>query len=400
MTKKVKKTLNESDLQLINYNPSLLHLFASFLKLGLTSFGGPAMVAYIRKMAVEQKNWLDDGSFRQGVAICQTIPGATAMQTAAYVGLRLREIRGAAASFIGFGLPAFCLMITLSALYVRTHNLPIVASVFNGLQAIIVAIVANATVSFAKSYLKDWKNLTTSLIAAIMFWWRINPISVILLAGLLGLVLKSKQSHKMPTSPITKKFYSNRNLLLIVSGAMFLFYLFFLVNPRLFKLAALMIRIDLFAFGGGFASIPFMFHEIVEVRSWLDSSTFLNGIALGQVTPGPIVITATFIGYLLHGPLGGLVATTSVFLPSFLILVAVVPYFDRLRGSRYFSEVMSGILSSFVGLLLSVTIRFASNVPWDLPRIILGVAAFVALILRVDILWIVLIGTIVSILVL
>ncbi|MCX5885717.1 MAG: chromate efflux transporter [Proteobacteria bacterium] len=391
---------NESQIQPINYSPPLLHLFASFLKLGLTSFGGPAMVAYIRKMAVEQKNWLDDGSFRQGVAICQTIPGATAMQTAAYVGLRLRGIRGAAASFIGFGLPAFCLMMTLSALYVRTHNLPIVASVFNGLQAIIVAIIANATASFAKSYLKDWKNLTIFLIAAIMFWWRINPISVILLAGFLGLFLKSKQLLDMPTSHIARKLYSTRHLVFTVLGASVGILLLFFANPQLFKLAALMFRIDLFAFGGGFASIPLMFHEVVEVRSWMDGRTFLNGIALGQVTPGPIVITATFIGYLLSGPLGALVATIGVFLPSFLILVGAVPYFDRFRGSVCVNKVMSGILSSFVGLLLSVTIRFAANVPWDLPRIILGVAAFVALILRVDILWIVLIGTIVSVIVL
>jgi chromate transporter len=381
-------------------NPSLIHLFLSFLKLGASSFGGPAMVAYIRKMAVEQKKWLDDGPFRQGVAICQTIPGATAMQTAAYVGLRLRGIKGAAASFIGFGLPAFCLMMTLSALYVRTHNLPIVTSVFNGLQAIIVAIVTHATLSFGKNYVKDWKNLAISVIAAIMFWRHVNPILVILLAGLLGLFLTSKQLLNMPTGHITRKLYSTRHLVSIVLGAAVGFFLLFLTNPRLFKLAALMIRIDLFAFGGGFASIPLMFHEIVEVRLWLDSSTFLNGIALGQITPGPIVITATFIGYLLSGPLGALVATISVFLPSFLILVGIVPYFDKLCRSHYFSRVMSGILSSFVGLLLSVTIRFASNVPWDFPRVLFASASLAALMLKVDILWTVLIGSLISIFVL
>jgi chromate transporter len=396
----VKKSINESHLQLVNLNPPLLCLFASFLRLGLTAFGGPAMVAYIRRMAVEREKWLDDSSFLQGVAVCQTIPGATAMQVASYVGLRLRGIRGAAACFIGFGLPAFCLMMSLSALYVRIHNLPIVTSVFNGLQAVIVAVVAYATVSFAKNYLKDWKGLTISAFAAMMFWQRINPIVVILLAGLLGLFLQGKQLLNMPAGHITRRLYSTTHVLLIVSGAAVGFLILFFTDPGLFKLAALMLRIDLLAFGGGFASIPLMFHEVVEVRSWLDSTTFLNGIALGQITPGPIVITATFVGYLLSGPLGALVATISVFLPSFLILAGTVPYFDRLRGSRYFSEVMSGILSSFVGLLLSVTIRFASNVPWDLPRIILGVAAFVALILRVDILWIVLIGTIVSVIVL
>jgi len=126
----------------------------------------------------------------------------------------------------------------------------------------------------------------------------------------------------------------------------------------------------------------------------------LNGIVLGQVTPGPIVITATFIGYLLRGPLGGLVATICVFLPSFTMVVGIVPYFDRLRSSPYFKKVITGILCSFVRLLLTVTIRFAVDIPWDLARLLLSVAAFIALILKVDILWVVLAGTVVSLIVL
>jgi chromate transporter len=143
-----------------------------------------------------------------------------------------------------------------------------------------------------------------------------------------------------------------------------------------------------------------MFHEVVEVRQWLDGPTLLNGIALGQVTPGPIVITATFIGYLLKGPLGGLLATVCIFLPSFMIVVGIVPYFERLRNSPYFKKVITGILCSFVGLLLTVTIRFALDIPWDIPRILLSGSAFVALILKVDILWVVLIGTVISLIVL
>ncbi len=161
-----------------------------------------------------------------------------------------------------------------------------------------------------------------------------------------------------------------------------------------------MFRIDLFAFGGGFASVPLMFHEVVEVRRWMDGPTLLNGIAMGQVTPGPIVITATFMGYLLHGFLGGLVATVSVFLPSFMIVIAIVPYFDRMRNSPYFSRVLTGILCSFVGLLLTVTIRFASNIPWDLPRLVITLGAFLVLLMKVDILWVVLIGTGISLIVL
>jgi chromate transporter len=140
-----------------------------------------------------------------------------------------------------------------------------------------------------------------------------------------------------------------------------------------------------------------MFHEIVEVRSWMDGPTFLNGIALGQFTPGPIVITATFVGYLLKGPLGGLIATIAMFLPSFLILIGIAPWFDRLRQSPYFMRAIGGILCSFVGLLLTVTVNFALNVRWGFLHILLAAAAFVALLLNVDILWVVLLGTAVSV---
>ena len=380
-----------------DHSPSLHSLFISFLRLGIAAFGGPAMVAYIRRMAVEQKHWLNEATFRDGVALCQAIPGATAMQTSAYVGLRSRGVRGAAASFIGFGLPAFLLMMALSALYTRTHTLAPVVSAFNGLRAIIVAIVANATVSFGRGSLKNWRDVVVAALAAILFGIRVNPILVILLAALLGVALRARQISPPPTIDSTRRSPSARPILSLLVATGVGFFLLLLIDRRLFDLAALMSRIDLFAFGGGFASVPLMFHEIVEVRAWMDGPTFLDGIVLGQITPGPIVITATFVGYLLRGPLGGLIATVSVFLPSFLILVAIVPHFDRLRKSPYFHNAMGGSLCSFVGLLMTVTLRFAGNVQWDLPRILLASAAFVALARKIDILWVVGIGTILSV---
>jgi len=380
-----------------DYSPSLHSLFISFLRLGITAFGGPAMLAHIRRMAVEEKSWLGEGSFRDGVALCQAIPGATAMQASAYVGLRSRGVAGAAASFIGFGLPAFLLMMTLSNLYTSTHTLPPVVAAFQGLRAIIVAIVAQATVSFGRSSLKNWRNVVIAAVAAAMFGFRVNPILVILFAALLGVALKSSQLITRPATDSISKSHSGIPIffLLLATAAGFLFLFF--IDRKLFDLAVLMSRIDFFAFGGGFASVPLMFHEIVEVRSWMDGPTFLDGIALGQITPGPIVITATFVGYLLRGPLGGLIATISVFLPSFLVLVAIVPYFDRLRKSPYFHNAMGGSLCSFAGLLMTVTLRFAGNVQWDLPRILLASAAFVALLRKIDILWVVGIGTILSV---
>ena len=378
-------------------NPSLTQLFLAFLKLGVTAFGGPAMVPYIGKLAVEQRRWLDANTFRDGIALCQTIPGATAMQTAAYVGFRARGVSGAAVSFIGFGLPAFVLMVGLSAFYARSHNLTRVISVFNGLQTIVVAIVANATVSFGKASLKGFSDVVIATIAAAMFGSRCSPILVILLAALMGLLLYKNDTPAKSSVSSDRQSSSAKPFLSVASVAALAFVLLSLFERKLFDLAAIMFRIDLFAFGGGFASVPLMFHEIVEVRSWMDAQTFLNGIALGQITPGPIVITATFVGYMVYGLIGAIVGTVSVFLPSFLIVIGLVPYFDRFRNSIYFSRAIRAILCSFVGLLLAVIFRFASNIPWDVPRVLLATAAFVALLFKVEIIWIVFVGTVISV---
>jgi chromate transporter len=377
--------------------PPLTDLFLSFLKLGATAFGGPAMVPYVGKMAVEQRKWLDEETFRDGVALCQTIPGATAMQTAAYVGFRAGGVAGAAVSFIGFGLPAFLLMVGLSAFYAHSYTLPPVISIFNGLQTVVVAIVANATVSFGKNSLRGFREVIITVIAAGMFGSGVSPIMVIILAAFLGALLYKKDSLRRLSISSVGQSSSAKPVLIIASVAALAFIVLFFVERKLFDLAVMMFRIDLFAFGGGFASVPLMYNEIVDVRSWMDGQTFLNGIALGQITPGPIVITATFVGYILYGLIGAVVATVSIFLPSFLIVIGVTPYFDRLRNSAYFAGAIRAILCSFVGLLLTVTFRFASNIPWDFPRVSLAVAAFVALLLKVEILWIVLVGTVISV---
>jgi len=379
-------------------SPPLTDLFLSFLKLGVTAFGGPAMVPYIGRLAVEREKWLDDSTFRDGVALCQTIPGATAMQTAAYVGFKARGVAGAAARFIGFGLPAFLLMVGLSAFYAHSHTFPPVVAVFNGLQIIVVAIVANASVSFGKTSLKDFRDVVIAMVAAGMFGSRVNPILVIIVAALLGFMFYKKNSLPSLSVSVSSVCQSSsaKPVLIIASVTALACSVLFFIEWKLFDLAVLMFRIDLFAFGGGFASVPLMFHEIVEVRSWMDAPTFLNGIALGQITPGPIVITATFVGYMLYGLLGAVVATVSIFLPSFLIVIGITPYFDRLRNSAYFYGVINAVLCSFVGLLLTVTFRFASNIPWDIARVLLAIAAFVGLFCKVEIIWIVLAGTVVS----
>jgi chromate transporter len=135
-----------------------------------------------------------------------------------------------------------------------------------------------------------------------------------------------------------------------------------------------------------------MFHEVVEAHSWMDSATFINGLALGQITPGPIVITATFVGFLVYGFWGGVVATIAIFIPSFLFVIGTVPYYDRLRGSQLYQKMFQGILFSFIGLLLSVTIKLALAVPWSLFPGLLAIGAFLSLLLGAEILWVVIAG--------
>lgn len=382
--------------------PTLAGLFSAFLRLGLTAFGGPAMVAYIRDLAVRKNRWLTPESFADGTALCQSIPGATAMQAAAYVGMRARGPAGALAAFVGFGLPAFILMTILSALYAISRNLHPVESAFSGLHLIVVALVANAVLTFGRTTIKNWRDAVLACAAAAFLFMRGSPIVVILSSAGIGMILYrainlTAQPVQGDSRPARAAF---RTVLAALLAAAAVVAILFTVDRQLFDLTSLMMKVDFFAFGGGFASVPVMLHQVVDIRHWMDSRTFMDGIALGQVTPGPIVITATFVGYHVAGLLGAFLGTIAVFSPSFLMVLITVPYLDRLQNSILFRLALRGILASFVGLLLAVTVQFALAVFWTVPAILLAAAAFAALYFKIDILWVVLFGAGMSILIL
>ena len=346
---------------------------------------------------MDNKRWLDDETFRSGVSLCQTIPGATAMQMSAFVGLKARGVAGAVASFIGFGLSAFIIMVALGVMYSRVSSLPTVILAFSGLQVLVVAIIANATLSFGKSTLKKWPGFVIAALAASAFLLEMHPIVVIGSSAVVGIILLSNHSVAHGATDQPRATSTLRPVMFVSLGMVLLLTTLFFLDRKLFSLCALMLRIDLFAFGGGFASVPLMFHEIVHVRSWLPAHVFMDGIALGQVTPGPIVITATFVGFMVRGIAGTTVATLAVFAPSFLMLVGIAPYFDRLQSSPRAVAALNGILCSFVGLLLAVTIRFTLNVNWGPAHIVLVILALIALMRKIDVLWIVLAGTVYSV---
>jgi len=377
-----------------------LTIFNAFLRLGLTAFGGPAMVAYIRRLVVRDKGWVTEDSFKKGIALCQAIPGATAMQAAAYAGLRAGGPWGAVAAYIAFGLPAFVLMVTLSALYAEAHDLPGVISLFTGLQVIVIALMANATISFGRSYIKRRQDILLAAGSAVFLGLGGSPIIAILSSGVLGIFLYRSFYLELetatPATCIEISWKMIRPALVIFLLSIFSLTLLYFLQRDLFTLSLLMLKVDFFAFGGGYASVPLIFHEIVEVHQWMSNQTLLDGIALGQVTPGPIVITATFVGYLLAGLPGAVVGTVSIFTPSFFILLLVVPYFDRLQHSAILQRVLRGVLISFVGLLLAVTIRFTLAGHWTPLSILISGCAFAALWKKINILWVVFVGAVLS----
>jgi len=375
---------------------NLVSIFYHFLRLGLTSFGGPAMVAYIRELVVDKKRWLDNETFKEGVALAQAVPGATAMQVAAFVGFKTRGILGGILSYSGFALPAFILMLILSVLYEKTHSTQIAMSIFKGLQVVVIAIVANVTLSFAKPIIKSVGEIFIALLAFAFFVLKFNPFFIIIICFFISQLIFRQRTF--PKQNSSKQFNLKGFFIVFMIFIIFNFsFLFF--DKILFDLALTMIKIDLFAFGGGYVSLPLMLHEFVYRLNWIDQKTFMDGVALGQITPGPIVITATFIGYLLKGFVGAVVATLAIFTPSFLIMMFASEMSEKIRNSKFFARAQRGLIASFTGLLLFVTIKFAEDIDWSIIKIAMAITCFVSLYMKINIFYVVIGGVLVSLII-
>ncbi len=377
-----------------------LKLFLAFLRLGCTAFGGPAMVKYIKDLSCRKNKWVRGEDFDQGVALVQTIPGATAMQAAAYAGLKAGGGVGSLAAYTGFAFPAFIFMTILSAVYMHAIDLEPVAACFLGFKVIVVAIVANATISFGRKMVRSWQDVLLVAAAAGYLVMKGSPVTVIIACGLAGIFIyprggNPKNGIAASESKGFRELMSSESVRFagLITGAVAVVLAgLFVLDPFVGKLCALMMKIDFFAYGGGYASLPLMLHEVVDKRHLLTEKVLMDGIALGQVTPGPIVITAAFVGYLLRDVFGAAACAWAIFTPSFLILLITAPVFENFRHSPVFMRCMRGVLSSFVGLLLAVFISFVLAISWKAASVVIGIAAFVALYLKVDILYVVLAG--------
>jgi chromate transporter len=386
--------------------PPLRSLFLKIFKLGTTAYGGPAMIGQIKETTVNRYGWVGEEEFMRGVALCQLIPGATMVQIVTYIGYRVRGIWGALVAAVAFVLPAFIALLFLSAVYFKYHSLWLIQALFKGLGAIVVAIILNACITFGRSILKDWKVVVIAVLSFVALFFQWNFVLIFLVAAVAGLLLQ-------PKSPPTKVAASGgmaggaplevkKDYLVIGALAALIclaWVLSYLVDPRITSLSLSLSKIGALAFGGGFAAIPLIQYEMVDRYQWLGTKEFLDGIALGQVTPGPILITSTFIGYKVANLLGAFMATLGVFSPSFFILVLLIPYHDRLRGVEKVRMMEQGVLGSFIGMLALVLLNFGRTSLVDLPRILMAAAAFFAIYKKISLPYILLAGGAISILI-
>lgn len=321
-----------------------------------------------------------------------------------YIGYRLRGIWGGLASAIAFVLPAFIALLILSAIYFKFQTLWFIQALFKGLGAIVVAIILNACITFGRSILKDWKVVLISVLSFFAFFLRWNILLIFILAAVVALLLHPKRSQakntpiseELPQEGVKEKEHLFLGLLAVFICVILV--ICYLIDPKTTYLSLSLSKIGALAFGGGLTVIPLIQYEVVDRFQWLSTKEFLDGIALGQVTPGPILITATFIGYKLSGFLGALMATLGIFFPSFFILVLLIPYYDRLKGVKIVQTMERGILGSFIGMLGLLLYSFGRTALVNIPNVILAVAAFFALLKKVSLPYILLLGGICSIL--
>jgi chromate transporter len=359
---------------------TLKKLARSFVKIGLFGFGGGiGMLALLRNECVNKKHFITDDDLCTAVAMGQMLPGPYIPNYCEYIGYHLFGYRGAAVAAISLIFPSFLIMVILSWFYLTYQSFPGVTHVFRGIGAVMTSIILWAAYDMARVLIKDIKGIIIFGFALTLFMVKFDPILTVLICGLLRLGLDfGKAAQKT-----------------LLAVPLFAFQLKTAAN-----LAFIFLKIGAIIFGGGYAAIPFIQNEVCNARTWLTPQEFLAGMALGQMTPGPVAITATFVGFKVMGIPGAIIATCCIFLPSFVMLIILVRLYRRISHNKYVMSFFSGIKSSVVAILLSTGIFFAVTNWFNIPYGALGVIALILLLfLRIEPILLILGGALVGLLV-
>jgi chromate transporter len=377
------------------------------LYIGTVGYGGPAMLALMKKVIVHKKQWVSEEEFMNALSLAQILPGGTGVTLLGYIGYKLQRFWGGVLVPFAFVFPAMVSITLLAWAYFAYGNLTFVHSIFMGLGAMVVALLINATMIMGKSIFPsmDRNSYKGMAIAALSFlgihFLRWNVVYIILISGAMGALFfyfgKDFDPGKKPRNveagndiPKTRglRFFLPPSLM--VGGLVIVFW--FVAGT--WTIFATFCKIGLLAFGGGFTAIPLIQHVVVDGMHWLDLTAFRDGIALGQITPGPVFITATFIGYKVKGIIGAVMATIGIFSPSLALMMLVSRVHAKIKELKIVKVIIKGFLSGFIGLLLSVVFQFGvqSLVDWQTWSVF-GVSVLYLLVWKKNVVWLIL-GTI------
>ncbi|HKV33359.1 MAG TPA: chromate efflux transporter [Pyrinomonadaceae bacterium] len=371
----------------ISRTATLAGLFLSFLKIGLVGFGGGiAVLAQIRTLTVRKRQWLTDSEFAEAVALAQSLPGTSAGNSVTYIGVRLRGWRGAAAAMSGFILPSMLMMIALAILYKHVHNFAGSEQFFHGLNGAVVALILVTSWRMGKNILtSNWQWLLAVLSFLAVAVLDATVLEVVFAAGLFGIYIDSfagkqlrqwrnlrtlidrrrtrirtrlAKQRRLRRQKAERKEREEREESLTLRSVGLLAVAMPLVAKLslLITLSAIFLRIGSVTFGGGLVMVPLIESEVVNTNHWLTHQEFADAFALGQITPGPVLITATFVGYRVAGTLGALVATISIFLPAFLMTIAAAHSLRRFRNNEQVQAFLRGVAPAVVGLLVAAAL--------------------------------------------
>ncbi|MGQ9708357.1 MAG: chromate efflux transporter [bacterium] len=368
---------------------SLKDIARVFLKIGAIGFGGGVgMLGLIRQEVVERRGWIDDSKLAVAVAMGQVLPGPFVPNYAEFIGYQLRGLKGLMTAVFFLLLPGFVLMCVLGFVYFRYGTLPLVTRIFAGIQPVVVAILVWATWSISRANIKNWRQMVIGLIAATALFLKGDVLLVVLGCGVFGIFLsgafrlRNQNTARALFLPLTllSAFINHTPALP-------------LVLHKVGELTLVFFKMGTVIFGGGFAAIPFLQHEVVEIRHWLTAKEFIDAVALGQMTPGPVAIMATFIGYRVLGLAGAVIATLGTFLPSTLMLLGLIHGYQRVKTSPLIQAFLFGVLPAVCGMLLVSTLFIARNaISGPLTALVTVVALLLLLRLRIEPVWLILAG--------
>lgn len=359
---------------------ALRTIFLAFLRVGLTAYG-MAILQKLRPMVIN-RGWLTEAEVNEGLAMVQLYPGPIMMDFTAYVGYKLRGVPGAILASTGFLLPGSILIVLLSAAYFAGGDLPWLQHLFLGLEALVVGILANVTLDLGAKSIKGRVEGTIAVAAFVALLFKVNAIVIPLAAlalGALAISPKDKGGASTPARSVTP--ISARRLIAIAAVAAAVLtaaYLSWTLHTDIGNLGVSLFKIGSFAFGSGMGIISIMQTEVVQTHNWVSQREFLDGLALGQIAPGPILITATFIGYKLGGVIGAAIATFAIFSPSFVMTLAFTEVMSRTGRRKWVQGALAGVLAGFVGLLAATFLNLSGSTLHGPEMYALAAGAFVA----------------------